>query len=486
MTERKVEVKFSAVGQRDVIRAIEQITRASSEADRAQSDSAQASTKTGDSFGKTAVKLVAGAAAFVGVGKAMKDTAQLGMSYEQMMAQLGAVSGATEAEMDSLSAKARELGSSVDLPTASASDAAAAMLELSKGGLSVEQSMSAAKGTLQLAAAAQIEAADAAEIQSQALNTFGLAGSDAARVADILANTANAASGEITDFAQGMAQTGLPAKALGISIEDTSTALGIFANNGMKGSDAGTSLKTMLISLTSPSKQQAAALKELGVVAFDAQGQFVGLETISGQLAAASGRMTTEQYNAATATAFGTDAVRAATAFAAAGAEGFDQMASAVTRQGGAAELAAAQTEGLEGAMGLLTNVVEEAQLELFERLSPSLQDFSGRITDMVPGIADALVPAIESAGEGFITMLEAVAPVIPVLISGLAPAVDGVSNAVVGFTPILEFAAGIVGVFGTAMGALPSPVWLASGSWWHSAGLSWRCSPQLLLAWLP
>lgn len=459
MAERKVEVRLVVAGGDAFSRSMNSAATSTKQLGQAGEQASKSTDKTGDSFGKSAKKFIAGAVTILGVGKAMKDTAQLGMSFEQQMAQLGAVTEASGSQMDALGARARELGNSVDLPTASASDAAAAMLELAKGGLSVEESMAAAKGTLQLAAAAQIDGAQAAEIQSNAINTFALAGEDAGRVADVLANTANAASGEITDFAQGLAQTGLPAKALGISLEDTSTALGIFANNGMKGSDAGTSLKTMLISLTSPSKAQAAALKELGVSAFDAEGNFVGLETISGQLAAASARMTTEQYNAAAATAFGTDAVRAATAFAAAGSDGFNEMAEAVSRQGGAASLAEAQTQGLQGAIGLVKNVAEEAQLALFEGLSPTLQDLTGRISDMIPATAGALVPALITVGEAFVTVLDAVLPIVPVLITGLAPAVDGAANAVVGLTPILEIAAGVVGVFGSVMGALPSPI---------------------------
>lgn len=251
---------------------------------------------------------VAAGTAVAAVG--LKKAIDIGIEYQSSLNELQAVSHATGEQMALVGDTAKRLGADMDLPATSAADAAAAMTELAKGGLSVDQAMTAAKGTLQLAAAAQVDAASAAEIQSQALNAFGLSADQAGHVADVLANSANAASGEITDFAQAMQQVGAVAHQFGLSIDETSTALSLFANAGIKGSDAGTLLKSALLALANPSKPAQKAIEQLGLKVYDAQGKFVGLKSLFEQLHTASEKMTDAQYQQATATVFGSDAVR--------------------------------------------------------------------------------------------------------------------------------------------------------------------------------
>lgn len=306
-------------------------------------------------------------AAVGGVGAAFNDMVQAGNAYRSELNTMNAVSNATESQMRAVSEAAKQLGNDTDLANTSASDAAAAMTELAKGGFSVEESISAAKGTLQLAAAAQVDAATAATIQSQALQAFSLSADDAARVSDILAGAANASSAEMTGISQGMQQAGTVANQFGVSIDDTATTLAMFANAGIQGSDAGTLMKTALLSLTDQGKPAQAAIEELGLTIYDANGKFVGMSDLMGQLKDAAGRMTDEQYQAATATLFGSDAMRLAGIAAEQGSEGFESLKGAVTRQGQAAEVAAAQTEGLPGAIGRVENAWETAQTQIFE-----------------------------------------------------------------------------------------------------------------------
>ncbi|MBJ8340007.1 phage tail tape measure protein [Antrihabitans sp. YC3-6] len=334
---------------------------------------------------------VAGIAA--GFGKVVS----LGNDLTNTLNTMQAVSSATADQMAAVSERAKQLGNDMTIPNTSATNAAEAMTELAKGGLSVEQTMVAAKGSLQLAAAAQIDAGTAANIQARALNAFKLEASDATLVADTLANVSNAASGEIGDFAMGLNQSALVAKGLGLSLEDTATTLGLFAKNSLLGSDGGTSLKTMLIALESPSKAQAAALRELGVEQFNAQGQFVGMRVVTEQLAAAQQRMTTEQFTAAAATAFGTDAVRGATALVAEGAAGWDEMAGAITRQGGAAEVAAAKTQGLPGALQRVQNAAETSALALYELVDGPLE----RLANFAAGGLTSATEAVGNLGSG-------------------------------------------------------------------------------------
>lgn len=349
---------------------------------------------------KSIATKAAGAAAAVGAAFSVvdfgKQVMRAGNEFQSQMNTLTAVSGASAQQLALVQAKARELGSATDLTATSASDAAAAMTELAKGGFTVDQAMSAAKGTLQLASAAQLDAAQAATIQSQALQAFGLGAEHAARVSDILAGAANASSAEMTGIAQGMQQAGTVSKQFGLTIDDTATALAMFANAGIQGSDAGTLLKTAMLSLTDQGKPAQQAIEELGLTVYDAQGKFVGMSSLMGQLQVASQNMTEEQYQAATATLFGSDAMRMAGIAAQQGSEGFDTLKEAVTRQGQAAEVAAAQTQGLPGALERWENTLEDLQLGVFDAIQDELVGVANAGVDMV----DALQPGIESVAK--------------------------------------------------------------------------------------
>lgn len=349
---------------------------------------------------KSIVGKAAGAAAAVGAAFSVidfgKSVLRAGNEFQSQMNTLTAVSGASAQQLALVQAKARELGSATDLTATSASDAAGAMTELAKGGFSVEQAMSAAKGTLQLASAAQLDAAQAATIQSQALQAFGLGAEHAARVSDILAGAANASSAEMTGIAQGLQQAGTVSKQFGLTIEDTATALAMFANAGIQGSDAGTLLKTAMLALTDQGKPAQQAIEQLGLTVYDANGKFVGMSSLMEQLQVASQNMTEEQYQAATATLFGSDAMRLAGIAAQQGSEGFESLKEAVTRQGQAAEVAAAQTQGLPGALERWENTIEDLQLGVFDAMQDELVGLANAGVDMV----DALQPAIEGVAK--------------------------------------------------------------------------------------
>lgn len=358
-------------------------------------------------------KLGAGIGVALGLGSVASDIVSVGTEYQSQLNTMAAVSQATAGQMDAVRAKARELGNDISLTGTSASDAAAAMTELAKNGLTVAQSMEASKGTLQLAAAAQIDAAQAATIQGQALQAFGLGAQEAGRVSDILAGSANASAAEITDVAQALQQAGTVSHAFGVSIDDTSTAIAMFANAGITGSDAGTLLKTSLLALTDQGKPAQNAIHDLGLTVYDAKGKFVGLPSLIGQLNAASNRMTEEQYQAATATLFGSDAMRFASIAAGKTADDFNALRESVTRQGQAAEVAAAQTKGLPGALERLANAREDLTLGLFEALQDDLVAAADAGTAALGKIGPAAESGIHLASgavHGLITVLTPVA----------------------------------------------------------------------------
>lgn len=357
-------------------------------------------------------KLGAALGVAMGGAEAFRTVVQVGQEFESQLNTMRAVSQATGEQIEAITQRARELGNDTSLTATSASDAAAAMTELAKGGFSVDEAMAAAKGTLQLASAAQTDAASAATIQSQALQAFSLEASEAARVSDILAGAANASSAEIGDVASALQQSGAVAHQFGVSIDDTATAIAMFANAGITGSDAGTLLKTALLSLTDQGKPAQAAIEELGLTVYNAQGQFVGLPTLMGQLKDAAQQMTPEAYQAATATLFGSDAMRLAGVAAQQGKEGFDSLSEAVTRQGQAAEVAAAQTHGLPGAMERLENTVEDVALGTYEALAGTMvagvdtaTAAIGKFGDYTESALNGLKTAADVAGDLFAPM---------------------------------------------------------------------------------
>lgn len=347
----------------------------------------ETSNKTGASLSKlgNAAKVAfaaAGVAAATGIGAALKSTA----TYESSLSQLKQASGATTDQMEKMSAITRKLGRDSDLAGVSASDVAEAMVELSKAGLSVNDTMAATKGVLSLAKAGNIAFADAATIAASALNAFGLKGKDASKVADMLAAGANASQAQLGDLAAGLQQSATVAKQFGLEMNETVTALSLFANNGIKGSDAGTSLKTMLIALAKPSSEAASAMKEIGFQAYNAEGQFVGLEEMSKRLKKATEGLTDEQKQNALATIFGTDAFRAAAVLADNAGKSYDGMSASVGKAGAAQEAAAAQMGTLQRSWEGLGNAISDAGLSIGLVLSP----YASTAADVVANLVNA------------------------------------------------------------------------------------------------
>ncbi|MGN0100764.1 MAG: phage tail tape measure protein [Dietzia sp.] len=372
---------------------------------------------------------------------------KVGNDFQTALNELAGVSQATEQQLAAVSARARELGSDATLIGVSSGDAANAMTELAKGGMSVEQAMSAAHGTLQLAGAAQIQAAEAATIQSAALQAFSLDASEAGRVSDILANAANASSAEIGDVAAAMQQSGTIAHQFGIDIDDTATAIAMFANAGIQGSDAGTMLKSALLALTDQGKPAQQAIEELGLTVYDAQGQFVGLPRLFDDLAAAQKRMTPEAYQAATATLFGSDAMRLAGIAGQQGGEGFRELNDAMNRAGSAAELAEAKTKGLPGALSNVQNQAETAALAVYDLVQgplTGLANFAADRLEQLPGV-------LQAAGAAASGMAEDLRPAAAGLADFAGGLGSGVLDAVTAIPPELALATGAMVAFRTS-----------------------------------
>jgi len=290
-----------------------------------------------------ATAAVMGGAIVAGVGVAVKKYAD----FDQAMSEVQASTHETAANMGLLREAAIEAGADTAF---SAKEAAQGIDELTKAGISTKDVLNGGlTGALSLAAAGGLAVGDAAEIAATALTQFKLAGKDIPHVADLLAAGAGKAQGSVQDMGMALKQSGLVASQVGLSIEETTGGLAAFASAGLIGSDAGTSFKSMLQRLTPQSAEAQKKMDELGISAYDAQGNFVGLEKFAGNLATSMKDLTVEQRNAAMTTIFGSDAVRAAAVLYDQGAAGVKTWISAVDDAGFAAETARIKQDNLAG-----------------------------------------------------------------------------------------------------------------------------------------
>lgn len=361
-------------------------------------------------------------------GRAMLDFAKTSITsaadVEQTLNVLRVTSGATAAEMEAISKKAIALGGDLDLPATSAQDAAEAMLELSKAGFTAQEAMDAAKGTLQLAAAAETDAGTAAQITANAINAFGLEAKDAAHVADLLAGGANASSASMTDLADGLKQGGFAFDSAGQSIDDLVTSLAALTNVGLTGSDAGTALKNAIVRLQNPTDKAAGLMQSLGFNAYDANGKMKPLELIIHDLNAALAGMTDEQRNAALGTIFLSDGMKAMLPLLDLGDAGFAKLREQVAKTGSAQTVAGAQTQGFNGAIAGLQSQLETFQLVLGTKVLPLLTPFIQQVAAGVSVVGDfatrflELLPAITSSTDPVNALAIALAVMYPQLTS--------------------------------------------------------------------
>nr|BFD90717.1 hypothetical protein KitaXyl93_20770 [Kitasatospora sp. Xyl93] len=302
--------------------------------------------------------------------------------FEKAMSGVAAVADATEQQMGKL----REAALIAGRDTAfSASQAAEAEAELAKAGVSVDDILSGAlKGSLGLAAAGQLDLAEAATISAQAMNTFKLKGADVSHIADVLAAGANKSAADVHGLGESLRMGGLLAQQTGLSLEDTVGVLSAFADRALIGSDAGTSLKTMLQRLVPQSDEAKGIMDQLGFSAYDASGQFVGLTKLAGNLRSSFSNLTPEARNAAMATIFGSDSVRAATILYELGADGVDRYRTAVNDQGAASRMAAVQMDNLAGDIEQLGGSLEVALISGGTAATEVLRDLVQWVTQMI------------------------------------------------------------------------------------------------------
>lgn len=283
-----------------------------------------------------------------------------------------------------------KLGADTQFSAAQAQEAA---INLAKGGLDpLTISGSGLKGTLDLAAAAEMDLGMAAEITAKQLGIWADTGVTGADVANLLSQAANASTVDVDELALGLANAGGSAKTAGVTFKDLTTTMALLAPGFSSASDAGTSLKTFLSRMIPTTKAQTAAMKELGLITkdgtskfFDATGTFIGMEKASQLLQNSLKGYTNEQKLATLQAIFGQDALRAAAILAESGAEGYNKMAESMTAAGTAAEQAAKRQQGFAFAQEQLAGSLETLQIVIGSAIIPLLTDLLNNI--IVPGV---------------------------------------------------------------------------------------------------
>lgn len=317
----------------------------------------------------------------VGLGTAAVKTAA---TFEQAMAQVAAVSGldTAGAEFEALGEKAKEMGSKTKF---SASEAAEAFNYMAMAGWDAQQMMDGIEGVMNLAAASGEDLALVSDIVTDALTGFGLAASDSAHFADVLAAASNSANTNVSMLGESFKYVSPVAGALGFSVEDVSVALGLMANSGIKASQAGTSLRTLFTNLVHPVGQSADAIEALGISITNSDGSMKSLDTIMRELRNTFGSMTEAEKASYAAMLAGQEGMSGLLAIVNATDADFQKLSDSISAAGGTAqEMADKQLDTLEGKMTLFKSAMEGLAISFGEVLLPMLTNLVEKITDVV------------------------------------------------------------------------------------------------------
>lgn len=362
-------------------------------------------------------KLITTGIAAAGVAATALGAAAVKMAadFDASMSTVQANTGASADEMNQLRQAAIDAGADTIY---SATESADAINELGKAGLSTSDILSGGlSGALNLAASDGMAVGDAAELMATTLKQFNLTGAESTQVADALAAGAGKAVGSAHDLGLALNQAGLVSNSMGISMQETTGTLAAFANAGMIGSDAGTSLKTMLQRLASPTDKAQSLMDELGINVYDANGEFIGLAGVAGQLQQGLSGMSQEQRNAALNTIFGADAVRAANVLYREGENGIADWTDAVSESGFAAEQAAAKNNNLKGDLENLSGSFESLMISLGEGGQGPLRSLVQTLDTLVDAFSQLPAPVQQSIvlltalGGGFTALHSAMGP---------------------------------------------------------------------------
>ena len=329
------------------------------------------------------------AGAIFGVSVSLADTVGTYGAFEESMSNVKAISGATGEEFEKLTAKAKEEGATTKF---TAKDSADAFGYMAMAGWKTEDMLNGIDGIMSLAAASNEDLATTSDIVTDALTAFGLQASDSGHFADVLAQASANANTNVGMMGESFKYVAPVAGALKYSVEDVSLALGLMANASVKGSMAGTSLKTSLANLAAPTDKMQGAMDRYGISLTKRNGEMKTLHEVLDNLRSSLGGLSETEQTAAASTIFGKEAMAGMLAIINASADDYNKLTAAVNNADGASQqMADTMLDNMNGSFTLLQSAVDGAKIALGERLSPHLREFATWITGKMPLVEDAI-----------------------------------------------------------------------------------------------
>lgn len=326
-----------------------------------------------------------------GFGAAIKK----GMDFQGQMSRVGAIADASKGQLKAMSDQAVDLGAKTSL---SASEVSKGMEELAALGMDANQVMSAMPGVISATEASGADLATTAGIMASSLNSFNLKAGDSGHVADVLAVAANKSAADVQYMGDALKYAGPPANSLGMSLEDTSGAIMAMSNAGLKGEQAGTTLRASLIRLAKPTKQSQAAMDELGISLTDSKGEFVGMPALVGQFQKGLKGMTKEQKLAAVSQVVGTESASGFLAMINAGEGKIDKYSKALKNSDGASKKAAkSMKNNLKGDVEQLGGAFESLAIKITEANGGPLRSITQAITKVISKISELPGPVLST-----------------------------------------------------------------------------------------
>lgn len=324
---------------------------------------------------EAAMEVAVGAvtAGMAAIGTAVGASVKIGTEFEAQMSRVEAISGATGDELIALKEKAKEMGAATMF---SATESAQAMENLASAGFSAIEITDAMQGMLDLAASSGEDLASSADIAASTLRGFGLEASQATHIADVLAKNAAATNAAVADTGEAMKYIAPVAKAMGISFEECAAAIGIMADAGIKGGQAGTSLRGALSRLGKPTEDMTEVMEDLGLDFFDAEGKMKSLSEMTAMLQSKMENLTDEERNQALITLFGQESLSGMLALMQAGQPKLDALTESYRNcDGAAADMAETMQDNLQGQLDELSSSAEALGIEVYESIQEPLKD---------------------------------------------------------------------------------------------------------------
>ena len=345
-------------------------------------------------FGLLQSPLVA-AGVTISAGAGIADTVQTYADFEAAMSEVKAISGATSEEFAQLTDKANQMGAVTKF---TASESAEAFKYMAQAGWDAKEMMDGIEGLMSLAAASGEDLGTTSDIVTDALTAFGMSTKESGRFADVMAMAANATNTDVAKMGDTFKYVAPVAGALGYSIEDTAVAIGLMANNGIKASQAGTSLRSLLTNLTHPVGQAEDAINDLGISITNADGSVKPLSQTLQELRSKFGALSEAERAQYAAMLAGQEGMSGLLAIVNASDQDFADLTEQINNSSGAAqEMADIMMDNLAGKFELFTGALDSMKMSLGERFKPYLMDALEWLTDKVPDVENALLTAMNS-----------------------------------------------------------------------------------------